>query len=100
MLRARDQDGVAEPVVDNRRIWPKLTLDSTALAWKGLHGAPSLVPDGCAPAAARPLRKAVHVCRPMCVDAAIARRGTGRRGRGGRRADGGARPPRARVAGA
>ena len=33
-----DQDGIAESLVDDRGLGPKLTLDSTAVTRKGLHG--------------------------------------------------------------
>jgi hypothetical protein len=38
VLGPRDQDRIAETVVEDRRLGPKLTLDSTAVTRDGLHG--------------------------------------------------------------
>jgi hypothetical protein len=38
VLCPRDQDRIAETIVEDRGLGPKLTLDSTAVARDGLHG--------------------------------------------------------------
>ena len=44
-LRARHQDRVGQPLVDERAVGTELTTDWTGLRGRRLHGRPTLVPD-------------------------------------------------------
>ena len=106
VLGSLDEDGVAELLVDERPLGPRVLPNLTALAERRLHGRPSLCRGerlagarGRPAAPARPPRPAVRAPRHDAVDAAAARARCARRSaRDGRGADRRPRPPRPALA--